>query len=98
MVKSMALETVKGIEAERNAPKVFLETVKALKPGTVFTADTLAEATKGAAIPQEIGAWFRTPEFRELADGTEGAVKSRRTKGWIGIWVRRNDEQMEVAT
>lgn len=96
-IRPMALETVQEIEAKTAAPRDFLRTVEQLRPGQAFTADDVSGVTANAETPQTVGTWFKTPEFRKLAEPTDAAVRSRRTGAWVGVWVRRDDEEMEVA-
>lgn len=88
---SYALETVAEIEAKQAAPKVFLRAVKRLKPGTTFTADSLAGVAQ-VDTPQQIGSLYKLPEFKRLAAHTGEYAKSERTSGIVHVWVRTEAE------
>lgn len=84
----MALETPDTIQLELDAPRRFIEAVKALPSGTRFTADDLAEVTKAMPTPQSVGNLYQMEEFRSLARDTGMGTKSARTKAWVTIWER----------
>lgn len=88
---SYALETVAKIEAKQAAPKVFLQAVKGLKPGTTFTADSLAGVAQ-VDIPQQVGSFYNLPEFKRLAAPTGEYTRSHRTHGIVHVWVRTEAE------
>lgn len=90
MARILALETTQTLTAKHR----FLHHVQQLPPGTEFTSDDLHEVIGETSTPQEWGTYFKSPEFRALAEPA-GAAVSQRNGNLIRIW--RIKDTLEVA-
>lgn len=81
MARVLALETMQTLTAK---PR-FIQHVQQLPPGTEFTSDDLHKVVGETSTPQEWGTYFKSPEFRALAEPA-GAAVSQRNGNLIRVW------------